>query len=293
MKRRWIARNVTKKDLYSMPDKRTTRQYQRKFTRLRTRSGLRLREQLQELVAAIRFLSIIPVPGKFFDTEDADIIIGAAYFPFVGLLLALLLLALLLATSPFLPPLVLSAVIVVAQVALTGGLHMDGLMDSSDGLFGGSSPERRLEIMRDSRVGSFGVLAGGCVLLLKFAVFATLRVHLLGQAVLMVLPAARWAMLLTVSLFPSARARGLGAAFRQTLSVPRLVVAGITSLIVALVVGHLAGLFFLFVGSLAAVATGAWATRRLGGLTGDSYGAIEEVAEVVMLLLIVAFHAWL
>ncbi len=278
-----------------MPDKRTTRQYQRKFTRLGARPGLRLREQLKELVAAIRFLSIIPVPGKFFDTEeeDADMIIGAAYFPFVGLLLALLLLALLLATSPFLPPLVLSGVIVAAQVVLTGGLHMDGLMDSSDGLFGGGSPQRRLEIMRDSRVGSFGVLAGGCVLLLKFAVFATLRVHLLGQAVLMVLPVARWAMILTVSLFPSARPTGLGAAFRRTLSTSRLVVAGITALIVVLVVGHLVGLLLLFVGSLAAVATGAWATRRLGGLTGDSYGAIEEVAEVVMLLLIVALHAWL
>ncbi len=281
-----------------MPDKRTTRQYYRSTTRSRAKPGLgqRLRQQLKGLVAAILFLSIIPVPGsaRLFDTEegDADMIIGSAYFPFVGLLIALLLLALLLATSQFLPPLVLAAFIVVAQVVLTGGLHMDGLMDSSDGLFGGSSPERRLEIMRDSRVGSFGVLAGGCVLLLKFAIFATLQVHLLAQAVLMVLPVARWAMILTVSLFPSARPTGLGAAFRQTLSVARLVVAGITALIIVLVVGHLAGLLVLFVGSLAAVATGAWVTRRLGGLTGDSYGAIEEVAEVVMLLLIVALNAW-
>jgi adenosylcobinamide-GDP ribazoletransferase len=276
-----------------MPNKRTTRQYFQDYPRFRKRAGLlqRLREQLQELVAAIRFLSILPIPGgpRFFETEDedADMIIGAAYFPFVGLLIALVLLALLFVTSPFFPPLVLAAFLVVAQVVLTGGLHMDGLMDSSDGLFGGSSPERRLEIMRDSRVGSFGVLAGGCVLLLKFAVFATLRVHLLGQALLMVLPTARWAMLMTVSLFPSARATGLGAAFRQTLSMPRLVAAGITALLVVLVVGHLAGLLILLVGSLAAVAVGAWATRRLGGLTGDSYGAIAEIAEVVMLLMIV------
>lgn len=281
-----------------MPDKRTTRAFYKHFPRSRARPGLGqfLREQLKELVAAIRFLSIIPVPGsaQLFDTEEegADLIIGAAYFPFVGLLIALLLLILLLVTPQFLPPLVLAAFIVVTQVVLTGGLHMDGLMDSSDGLFGGSSPERRLEIMRDSRVGSFGVLAGGCILLLKFAIFATLRVNLLSQAVLMVLPTARWAMILTVSMFPNARPTGLGATFRQTLSMPRLVVAGVTTLIIVLVVGHLAGLFLLLVGSLAAVAVGAWATRRLGGLTGDSYGAIEEVAEVVMLLLIVALHAW-
>jgi adenosylcobinamide-GDP ribazoletransferase len=281
-----------------MPNKRTTRDYSQYLMHSRKTPGLgqTLRAQLKELVAAIRFLSILPIPGsaQLFDTEDedADLIIGAAYFPFVGLLIALVLLALLLATSRFFPPLVLAAFLVVAQVVLTGGLHMDGLMDSSDGLFGGSSPERRLEIMRDSRVGSFGVLAGGCVLLLKFAVFATLRVHLLALAVLMVLPAARWAMIMTVSLFPSARPTGLGAAFRQTLSVTRLVVAGITALIVVLVVGHLPGLLVLLVGTLAAIAVGAWATRRLGGLTGDSYGAIAEVAEVVMLLLIVVLNAW-
>ncbi|HEV2656561.1 MAG TPA: adenosylcobinamide-GDP ribazoletransferase [Ktedonobacteraceae bacterium] len=281
-----------------MRAKRTKLDYSQYLMHSRARPSLRqrVREQLKELVAAIRFLSILPIPGsaQLFSTEDEDaaVIIGAAYFPFVGLLIALVLLALLLATSQFFPPLVLAAFLVVAQVVLTGGLHMDGLMDSSDGLFGGTSPERRLEIMRDSRVGSFGVLAGACVLLLKFALFATLRVHLLAQAVLMVLPAARWAMIMTVSLFPSARPTGLGAAFRQTLSPPRLVVAGITALIVVLVVGHLTGLLVLLVGTLAAVAVGAWATRRLGGLTGDSYGAIAEVAEVVMLLMVVVLNAW-
>ena len=68
--------------------------------------------------------------------------------------------------------------------------------------------------------------------------------------------------------------------------------AGITALIVVLVVGHLPGLLVLLVGSLAAVAVGAWVTRRLGGLTGDSYGAIEEVAEIVMLLTVVILNAW-
>ncbi len=260
--------------------------------------GQRLLAQVKELVAAIRFLTVIPIPGstQLFSTDEkganADLIIGSAYFPLVGLLIALLLFALLLIVSQFLPPLVLAALIVVAQVVLTGGLHMDGLMDSSDGLFGGSTPERRLEIMRDSRVGSFGVLAGGCVLLFKFAVFASLSVHLLAQAVLMVLPVARWAMILTVSLFPGARITGLGAAFRQTVTLPRLLVAGITTLIIVVVVGHLAGLLVLFVGTLAAVAAGAWVTRRLGGLTGDCYGAIEEVAELVMLLLIVLLNPW-
>jgi adenosylcobinamide-GDP ribazoletransferase len=283
-----------------MPEKRPMPKSRRyttgRISRPRSNLRYRLLAQVKELVAAIRFLTIVPIPGtaQLFSTdeEDADLIIGSAYFPLVGLLIALLLFGLVSISNQYLPPLVLAGLIVIAQLVLTGGLHMDGLMDSSDGLFGSRTPERRLEIMRDSRLGSFGVLAGVCVLLLKFAVFSSLRVHLLTQALLMVLPVARWAMILAVSLFPSARLTGLGAAFRQTITLPRLLVAGITALIIVLIVGHVAGLLVLLTGSLAAVATGAWITRRIGGLTGDSYGAIEEVAEIVMLLLIVLLHSW-
>jgi adenosylcobinamide-GDP ribazoletransferase len=256
-----------------------------------------LLNQLKELVAAIRFLTVFPVPGtaQLFDTDEEDehgFIIGSAYFPLVGLLLAALLWLLLLLTNAILPSLVLAALLVIVQTVLTGGLHLDGLMDSCDGLFGGSTPERRLEIMRDSRVGSFGVLSGVCVLLFRFAAFASMRVHLLALALFMVLPVARWAMILAVSLFPGARLSGLGSAFRRTVTGPRLLAAGITALVIVLIAGHLAGLLVLLVGTLVAVAAGTLIARQLGGLTGDSYGAIEEITEIVLLLLIILLHSW-
>jgi adenosylcobinamide-GDP ribazoletransferase len=283
-----------------MPDKDSMRDYfqnaTRQFPRPQPGSNSPL-SQLRELVAAIRFLTILPVPGsaQLFDADDDDIpdlIIGSAYFPLVGLLLAALLWLVVLATNMVLPSIVLGALLVVIQTLLTGGLHLDGLMDSFDGLFGGTTPDRQLEIMRDSRVGSFGVLSAFCVLLFRFAVFASMRPHLLTLALFLVLPVARWAMVLTVNLFPGARLSGLGSAFRRTITLQRLLAAGVTSLVIVLIAGRLAGLLVWIVGTLVAIALGALINRRLGGLTGDSYGAVEEITEIILLLLIILLHNW-
>ncbi len=252
--------------------------------------------QYQEFANALRFLTVLPLPvarrlpGPL---NEESPIIGSGYFPLVGLILGLLLWLLIFIFSRFLPVLALAALLVVADVLLTGGLHLDGLMDTCDGLFGGVTRERKLEIMRDSRVGSFGILGAACILLLKFAFFVSLGPALLPLALLVTFSSARWGMVLAVRVFPSARLTGLGSAFRQTITLARLLLAAITSLIIAVLAAHLAGLFVWIVASLAAVIIGAWITRSLGGLTGDTYGAIEEVTEVIALLLLVLLHAWL
>ena len=250
--------------------------------------------QYREFVAAVRFLSTIPIPGstQLFEADSA-LTFGSAYFPLVGLLLALLLALVPFALGSYLPPLVLAALLVIASVVLTGGLHLDGLMDTCDGIFGGRSRERKLEIMRDSRVGSFGVLGGVCILLLKFALFASLNISILPLAVITVLPISRWAMVFAVRQFPSARPSGLGAAFRQTVSLPRLLVAALFSLVIALSVAHLIGLVLWVAGTLVAVLIAAWATHHLRGLTGDIYGTIAEVSDVMLLLVFLLLHSWL
>ena len=228
-----------------------------------------LLDQYAELAAAVRFLSILPLPDppQRIETESettlpARVVLGSGYFSLVGLL-------------------------------LTGGLHLDGLMDSCDGLFGGRTPERRLEIMRDSRVGSFGVLGGVCALLLKFAFFASLEQHALLVALLVVLPSARWAMLLALSIFPPARRSGLGVTYQQTITLQRLALGASIALFVALVAAHLAGALVWGTATLTAIALGSWITRRIGGLTGDTCGAIAEITEVVMLLLLLFLRTWL
>jgi adenosylcobinamide-GDP ribazoletransferase len=247
--------------------------------------------QYMEFAAAVRFLSLLPMPGstQLLDKDESalHITVGCEYFPVVGLLLALLLWLPTLILTPLVPQLVLSALLVVTLVILTGGLHLDGLMDTCDGLFGGGTRERKLEIMRDSRVGSFGVLAGICILLLKFALFASLRGHSLLLALLIALPSARWAMVVALRVFPSARATGLGAAFHRVITTERLLVTGIVSLVIVLVAGQLLGLLVWITVTVTALLLGLWMTQSLGGLTGDTYGAIEEVAEGVALLLLV------
>ncbi len=254
-----------------------------------------LLSQYMEVVAAVRFLSVLPVPGstQLFDKDGnaPHLVVGCAYFPLVGLLLALLLWLLVLLLAPLVPQLALAALLVTALVILTGGLHLDGLMDSCDGLFGGSTRERKLEIMRDSRVGSFGVLGAACILLLKFALFASLRGHALPLALLVALPSARWAMVLALRVFPSARPTGLGAAFHQAVTTEGLVLAGIVALAIVLVAGQFIGLIVWVTVTVTALVLGFWITRSIGGLTGDSYGAIAEVVEVVALLALVMVRA--
>ena len=247
--------------------------------------------QYMEFVAAVRFLSLLPVPGStqlFNKDENAPrVVVGCEYFPVVGVLLALLLWLLTLIFSPLVPQLVLAALLVCALVILTGGLHLDGLMDTCDGIFGGSTREHKLEIMHDSRVGSFGVLAGICMLMLKFALFASIKAHALPLALLIALPSARWTMVVALRVFPSARATGLGAAFHQAITTKRMLVTGIVSLVIVLVAGQLLGLIAWIAVTATSLLLGFWLTQVLGGLTGDTYGAIEELAEEVALLVLV------
>ena len=254
--------------------------------------------QYAEVVAATSFLSVLPLPGPSnrFETNSASeqtLHLGSAYFPFVGFLLATILYLVQLLFGFVLPQLVLAAILVVALVLLTGGLHMDGLMDTCDGLFGGRTRERRLEIMRDSRVGSFGVLGGACILLLKFALFASIEPQVRSLALFIVLPCSRWTMVLALRVFPAARAGGLGATFRQTVTVPRLIGAAATAFLLALIIGSGAGVLAWCVATGVALLLGIWATRQIGGLTGDIYGTIAECSEVVALLLLVSVHPFL
>ncbi len=253
-----------------------------------------LLSQYVEFAAAVRFLSLLPVPGSTQllnkDEYAPHVVVGCEYYPVVGLLLALLLWLLTLLLAPLVPQLVLAALLVAVLVILTGSLHLDGLMDTCDGLFGGRTRERKLEIMRDSRVGSFGVLAGICLLLLKFALFASISANSLPLALLLALPSARWAMVVALYVFPAARPTGLGATFRQAATTKRLLLAGLISLGIVLVAGHLPGLIIWLAVTLISLLLGLCITRSIGGLTGDTYGAIEEVAEVVALLLLVMFR---
>jgi adenosylcobinamide-GDP ribazoletransferase len=177
------------------------------------------------------------------------------------------------------PPLVGGVFTLVVWVALTGGLHLDGLADCCDGLFASAAKERRLEIMKDPRVGAFGVIGLVLVLLLKAAALMSLRS---GFAILLAASLARGCILLG-GLFPLARPSGMGADFAAGFRRSFLFWGAIVPLAIGSLLG-VRGVISALIGIGAAVLILWFARSRIGGLTGDVFGMIVEVVETVVLL---------
>jgi len=190
--------------------------------------------------------------------------------------------------SHLLPSLPSTALLLVAWVAVTGGLHLDGFIGCCDGLLVAKPAEQRLEIMKDSRVGAFGVVGAICLLLMKFSTVAALSPAERMRWLLVVPALSRWAMVWAAWRYPLARPNGFAVWFRKGLGWPQVAVAGGTALLIALIVGGWAGLAGFATVWLFALLFAAWVQRRIPGLTGDAYGALNELAEVVGLLMAIA-----
>jgi adenosylcobinamide-GDP ribazoletransferase len=252
------------------------------------------------LFTALEFLTVFRLPLWGRRPAGAEQIARSqGLFPLVGLLLGLMLVGLDRALSEVMPLPATAALLVVALVVATGGLHLDGLADTCDGLFGGSSPPERLAIMRDSRVGSFGVLALFCILLLRWAAFLSLASPVRRGALLLAPALGRWAMVGAVAALPYVRPEGLGKEMhRAAWPLPTLTAAAI-ALAVGLLLFPAWGVALFAIASVVGGLIAVYARGRLGGLTGDVYGAISECAEVAVLLAMVAgqetghLEAWL
>jgi adenosylcobinamide-GDP ribazoletransferase len=221
----------------------------------------------------------VPVPGHRFRLDAALV-----WFPIVGLLLGGLLALLDVGLSWLqVPSLLGSALIVVALLALTGALHADGLMDTCDAVFAHATPERRLEIMRDPRVGAFGVVGLVSAIVLKVAALDALPLALHTSTLILMPTVGRWSIVLLATLYPYGREVGLGSALKATATVRGLVLASLVPAAACLLVGPM-GLAIGVLSLLAAGLFGAWLMRLLPGLTGDCYGAGCEITETIVLV---------
>ena len=230
--------------------------------------------------AAVRFLTVLPW-GKWEHATPEDLGCAAVLFPWAGALVGSVVAGVLWGvprTGGALP--VAAALALVAWVALTGGLHLDGLMDAADGLGGGQTPERRLEIMRDERVGAFGVLAGGLVLLVKFAALQQAA----AADVVLAAVLGRWVLTAAMAAFPYARPSGLGKLWFDRVGWPELLAASLGAALVVALAGSPRG-WWLWGGVVVVLwGAGRWVLRRIPGLTGDVYGALAELTEAFVLL---------
>ena len=232
------------------------------------------------------------------DPTSQQISNSRVFYPVVGLLLGLMLFGLERGCREVFPDFLSAAVLLVYLVVVTRSLHLDGLMDTCDGLFGGFNPERRLEIMRDSHVGAFGIAGAVSSLLLKYgALVALLGLDDPGKewALLLFPMVSRWSMVLALGAFPYVRDQGLGTPFHLVSPYWQTAAAAATAAVAAVLLGGIGGAGMLVGASVLAWLLGWAMANRLGGLTGDTYGAINEVVEVAALMAAVALlpHGWI
>ncbi len=235
---------------------------------------------MSSLRTAIGFLTILPVAPKRAPT-GAD----RAWFPLVGLLIGACLVGIDAAARELVPPLVVGALLLSALLILTRGLHMEGWLDCCDGLLGGHTPADRLRILRDTHVGAFAVIGGGALIVLQWSLLASLpdgaRIGLL-----LVCPCfGRLAMLAAMDVFPYVRTDGLGSAFTVGRHWRHMACGGATALLAAGLALGPGGLAVCSIVLAVALLAGRWISRLLGGLTGDAYGAINQIGEVTTLML--------
>jgi adenosylcobinamide-GDP ribazoletransferase len=236
---------------------------------------------LWPLGEALRFLTILPIPGLP-PMAESGVGRAIAFFPLAGAVVGALLAGLGLAAGVLWGGGVRPVVLVVGWAIITAGLHLDGLSDTFDAVLSWRPREHKLEIMKDSRIGAMGALALIGVLALKVAWLGAAGEGWL-RAVWLAPILGRWADIYGIFFFPPAREGGLGRDFQSQLRRADFVFATAVTLLLALALGGTRGLVALATTWIAAQLLGMWWTRDLGGLTGDTYGALCEIAEVVTL----------
>jgi len=233
------------------------------------------------VIAAFQFLTIFPaLVRRPFTSQEMGRAVG--WFPLVGLVLGLLLYAVNHVGREIFPATVSSTLTLLAWVALTRAFHLDGFMDACDGLFGGFTPERRLEIMRDSRVGAFGAAGGALILLTQFAALASSRD--LSAAFVLAATLGRWASPIVIWSFPYAREAGLGVEMKRNVGMIQILIATLIAGLTSWCTDGWLGLALMIGAGLVGFAVALYAMRLLRGLTGDIYGAVTTLVETAILL---------
>ena len=243
-------------------------------------------QMLTSLLAAFNFLTILPLPAREVTPRDLGRAVG--WFPLAGLGVGVVLAGMDWLLGRWLPPGVTAALILALWLMAHGAIHFDGFLDSCDGLFGGNTPDQRLTIMRDHRVGAFAVAGGVLLLLLKHNALTALPSR--ATPLLLAPTLGRWAVALAIVGFPYAREQGLGRAMKDHAGPAQALLATALALAATLLIGGWRGGIAMAAAGAGMALIAGFIQQRIPGLTGDSYGAIVELSELIALLALVIIH---
>ncbi|GFZ33557.1 adenosylcobinamide-GDP ribazoletransferase [Clostridium zeae] len=239
---------------------------------------------MKKLILIIQFMTRIPI-NLSLEVKREDFADAVRYFPLVGLIIGAIDLLIYIITSKLFHGMLPAVFAMISHIIVTGGLHLDGLSDTADGIFSGRSKDKILEIMKDSRVGTFGVLALVALLLLKFSAIQDLSEVNIYSALLISPVISRTFMTLLMYKRRYAREKeGLGDLFIGKISLVTFSIALVLGLIITLVLGRIYGFIVIIVGFVFTVCFRAYIEKRLDGITGDILGASVELNEVLVLI---------
>jgi adenosylcobinamide-GDP ribazoletransferase len=241
-----------------------------------------------DFLAAVQFLTRVPVPSPSYTADS--LARSVKLFPLVGLLVGSSAALVHLLLAPHLPRVVTAFLVLTYLLMVTGCIHEDGLADAADGFGGGWNREKILQIMRDSRIGSYGAAALMMSLLGRILLLSSLPLALVPQYLIATRVLGQWTTLPLSFCLASARAQsedatdGQGARIARITSRDSLIAGTIFSFAVVIALLHMHGLFAIGVAITITLLTGLYYQERIGGVTGDCFGATNQVAEIAVYL---------
>jgi len=239
---------------------------------------------MKSMVAAIQFLTIFR-PRKKIRLNENSLSGSLLYFPFVGLLIGGFLVGANFLLSKQFSHSLVNLFIILLLVILTGALHLDGLADTLDAFYAGKNREDILRIMEDSRIGTMGAIGLIIVILLKFVLLEGIPEAIKYKVLLLMPLSSRWGVVVSSSLSQAAKTEGLGKVFCKSASLKEWLGATLFTLIVAFLILKVQSFIFISAIFLITLILTRYINRKIGGMTGDTLGAIIELTEVSTLLI--------
>lgn len=235
---------------------------------------------MRNLRTAIGLLTTLPF-GMPEDWQPGDSGRAGIWYPLVGIVIGGLVWLVWRVLILYFPPLIVGVLTLSVWIFLTGGLHLDGLADCCDGLLVSATPRRRLEIMKDPHLGSFGAIGLFLLLFIKAAAISSLTLSS-GLGIILAATISRW-LILPAGLLPLAHSGGMGADFSSGLRRGAILITAILPLGIAFLAGA-RGFSAALAALLAAAAVLGLAYKRINGVSGDVFGMLVEVTETAVLL---------
>jgi len=246
-------------------------------------------QQIRLFFIALQFFTRLPIP-RWVGFQPDWLHHAARYFPLVGVVVAALTAAVYAAAAVLFPAPVAVLLSTAAGIYITGAFHEDGFADMCDGFGGGMTPERVMEIMKDSRIGAYGAIGTICLLALKCLTLSLLPPATAIATLFIAHPLSRLAATSLIWRLDYARAEGKAKPMAQEMSSGEFLIAAVSAAMPALLLGASSYVAWSAItgGILAALVATIWLgqkfVRRIGGYTGDCLGAVQQVTEVLFYL---------